>query len=691
MYRVISCITQEHDYVLVGLAALVCVLGASLSVILSQRLQGANGRRKQVQLGLTSMIGGATIWSTHFIAMLAYDPGYAHGYEPLATGGSLALAIIGVTIANYLTSYQLRGPLDIRGGLVFGLTISGMHYLGMSAYLLPGEIVWETPYMLASIFLGAALGSYAYHLIAKTVSVMGRIGTIATMVLAIVTMHFTAMSAITIKLSPYVDVPAEIISDSILGVLIMAVMAVILIIGFASASIEASIEAEKQGELQQAALHDPLTSLPNRLGLTQRMSEMASRLAIDERERAAVLTVDLDLFKEVNDLYGHAAGDKVLKVIAKRLADSLEEDEFIARSGGDEFVAIKHNFRRIGQVMAFAERLHCLITEPIDIGTVSTTVGASVGVATSFEDGRDLRELLHKSDIAMYRAKEDPATHVALFCMEMDQQSREKVRMIGDLRLACARDEFELVYQLQNDLSSLEPTGFEVLLRWNHPVQGVISPVVFIPLAEETGLIREIGLWVLRTACKEAASWYKPYRIAVNVAPQQLAQASFVEHVSDILMETGLQPERLELEITEASIIDDQAHTLKVMRSLKEMGIRIAMDDFGTGYSSLSTLQVFPFDKIKIDRSFVKDVHKDHQRAAIVRSTLLLGQALKIPVLAEGVEFADELAFLQRENCQSVQGFFFGKPMPLEKARELVAAPKDGKDAETQDQRKQAG
>lgn len=680
MYRVIGCLTQEHDLWLVALAALVCVLGSSLSVALCRRLIQANGRRKHIQLGLTSVIGGATIWSTHFIAMLAYDPGYAHGYEPIATAGSLAIAIIGMTVSNALLAYRLRGTYDVRSGVAFGLTVAAMHYLGMSAYLLPGEIVWEKPYLLVSLLLGAGLGALAYQRIAHAVTRWGWGSAILLMVTAICAMHFTAMGAITIKLSPFVDVPPKIISDSILGILVMAVMAVILMIGFASVSIEASWEVETQDQLQLAALHDPLTGLPNRLGLTQKMSELASRLSIDETERVAVLTIDLNLFKEINDLYGYAAGDRLLKVVAERLSSSLEEDEFVARAGGNEFVAIKRNFHRIGQVMAMAERLHCLIIEPIDIGTVATKIGASIGVATSFEDGRDMREIAGKSALAMSRAKEDPSANIALFSLEMDQQSREKVKMIGDLRLACARDEFELVYQLQNDLSSLEPTGFEVLLRWNHPIQGTISPTVFIPIAEETGLIREIGLWVLRTACREAASWDKPFKIAVNVAPQQLAQSTFVEHVSDILMETGLNPARLELEITEASIIDDKAHTLNVMHRLKAMGLRIAMDDFGTGYSSLATLQVFPFDKIKIDRSFVKDVHKDHQRAAIVRSTLLLGEALNIPVLAEGVEYEEELLFLQKENCQSVQGFYFGRPMKLEMARELANASDLAKD-----------
>lgn len=675
MYRVIGCLTQEHDLRLVALAAFVCVLGASLTVMLSRRLLQANGRRKQIQLGLTSVIGGATIWSTHFIAMLAYDPGYAHGYEPIATAGSLAVAIVGMTICNYLMAYQMRGAYDIRSGICFGLTVSAMHYLGMSAYLLPGEVIWEQGYLFASILLGAGLGAIAYQRITHAITRLGLIGGIGLVVSAICVMHFTAMGAITIKLSPYVDVPPKIISDPVLGILIMSVMAVILMIGFASVSIESSLEGEAKEQLTQAALHDPLTGLPNRMGLTQKMSELASKLIIDETERVAILTIDIDSFKEINDLYGHSVGDTVLKVIAGRLSKSEQEDEYVARSGGDEFVAIKRNFHRIGQVMAMAERLHGLISEPIEVGVALVSVEASIGVATSCEDGRDIRELLNKSMISMERAKEDPGAHVAMFSLEMDQQSRDKVKMIGDLRLACARDEFELVYQLQNDLSSLQATGFEVLLRWNHPIQGTISPLVFIPIAEETGLIREIGLWVLRTACREAASWYKPYKIAVNVAPQQLAQASFVEHVSDILMETGLDPERLELEITEASIIDDKTHTLQVMHRLKSMGIRIAMDDFGTGYSSLATLQVFPFDKIKIDRSFIKDVHKDHQRAAIVRSTLLLGEALQIPVLAEGVEYEEELQFLKKENCQSVQGFFFGKPMKLEKAREIVADP----------------
>lgn len=251
--------------------------------------------------------------------------------------------------------------------------------------------------------------------------------------------------------------------------------------------------------------------------------------------------------------------------------------------------------------------------------------------------------------------------------------------LVQDLRHALERREFELYYQLQNDLVTLDPIGFEALIRWNHPDRGIVSPAEFIPIAEETGLIRDIGLRVMHTACNEAASWADHLSIAVNVAPQQLLQPSFVENVSDILIESGLSPHRLEIEITEASIIDDQAHTLTIMERLKSMGVRIAMDDFGTGYSSLSTLQAFPFDKIKIDRSFVQGVHENPQRAAIVRSTLILGQALNTPILAEGVEDQNELDFLRRENCTSVQGFYFGRPMPCAAVRDLLAARENRK------------
>ncbi len=680
MYRLLDCITQQHHYGLVAVAAFICVIGSVLSVHMSARLTEWTGKRRLVQLPLAGLITGATIWSTHFIAMLAYEPGYDHAYEPVLTGLSLLVGVLGALTANAGLAFA-RGPAaPLMAGAIFGMTVSAMHYTGMKAYLLPGTILWSGGTVIVSVIIGAGLGAASYGLITRRMGgIAGRAWPALVMVLAICLMHFTGMSAIDIWLDSSIVVPPKTISETAMALLIFGVTGIILMIAMASASIEVNMEGETRTQLSHAALHDPLTGMPNRMWLNRKLEALKVQLQQDETTRVAIMTVDLNLFKEVNDLYGHAIGDAVLTRVALRLEALQGANEHVARVGGDEFVAIKTGFRRIEEIHAFAERLHASIIEPIDLDDVSLRVGASIGIATSLEDGRIPEELLHKSDVAMYRAKSEPDLPICLFNEEMDRRSRDKTQMVHDLRLALQHNEFELVYQLQNALDTLAPVGFEVLLRWNHPTRGRVSPVEFIPVAEETGLIRDIGRWVLREACREAAGWDHPYSIAVNVAPQQLVQPSFIEDVMDILMESGLDSARLELEITEASIIDDQAHTLKVMHKLKALGIRIAMDDFGTGYSSLAMLQTFPFDKIKIDRSFVQDVHKDAQRAAIVRSTLLLGAALQIPVLAEGVEVEDELSFLKNERCTSVQGYYFGRPMSRDDMRLIACASKDGK------------
>ncbi len=672
MYRIFACLTQEHHYGLLFLAVTVCVIGSSLTVLLLRRMIQAQAHRMWFLWALSSIIGGTTIWSTHFTAMLAYDPGVEHSYAFSATVLSLVIAAAGLLTTNgLLTIRRLRGRAVLAGGL-FGITVSAMHYLGMTAYQVPGHLIWEPERVAASVLAGAFFGAIAYHRVLHPVTRYCWLGGTLGLILAISSMHFTGMTAFTVLLDIGVEVPDEAISDVHLGTLITGVKAILFLVGFTSYNIEVNLEREARGRLHHAAMHDHLTGLPNRLRLSGMMEEVSVRLSEDTTYKAALLSIDLDLFKQINDVHGHATGDSVLRETARRLTSVAQESEFIARTGGDEFVAIKHGFRRKQEVTAFANRLHAAITEPIDLAEARIAQGASIGTANTIDDGQDLDALLFKSDQAMYRAKQHPDVHVCAFNAEIDRKNQERTHLVNDLRNALKNDELELVYQLQNSLSTLEPVGFECLLRWNHPTRGRVPPDAFIPLAEETGLIREIGLWVIRTACAVAVEWPHPFSIAVNVAPQQLIQPSFVEQVSDILIETGLPPERLELEITEASMIDDQAHTLKVMHALKGMGVRIAMDDFGTGYSSLATLQAFPFDKIKIDRSFITDVHLNEQRAAIVRSTLLLGAALRIPILAEGVETEQELAFLTTEQCASVQGFYFGKPLSLEEVEEAI-------------------
>lgn len=674
MYRLIECLTQEHHYGLLAVATLICVAGSCLTALIARKIVVASQNRKRIQIFLSGLMGGATIWSTHFLAMLAFEPGYPHGYDPALTAVSLLVAVCGLFGANIALGYARPKINYVLGGTIFGLTVAAMHYVGMFAYALPGDIKWNLMTVLLSVFMGSIFGISAFHRLVHPLTRFCWIGGGALLVLSICLMHFIGMTAFTLELSPLIEVPEAAMSDTTLGIVICSVTLVLFALGYIGIRLEDDADSDASAKIEATATIDALTLLPNRLGLTKHISDCKTALKRDETLRIAVLTMDIDRFKEVNELYGHAIGDAVLAQVTRRFSDVLVEGEFIARSGGDAFVATKKGFRRMEEVRAFAARLSAAFTAEFDLSEAAIFISGSIGIATTVDDGTDMDRLLQKSDIAMYRAKTDQDRNTVFFDVEMGQINRDRLLLINDLRHAAARGEFELVYQLQNDVASRQPCGFEVLLRWNHPKRGRISPAEFIPLAEETGLIRQIGLWVLRTACFEAAAWRVPLPIAVNVAPQQLVQPSFLENLSDTLMESRLKPELLELEVTEASIIDDQEHTLKIMHEIKAMNVCIAMDDFGTGYSSLATLQAFPFDKIKIDRSFVQDVHLDKQRAAIVRAVLLLGDALDIPILAEGVEVEAELAFLAREKCRYVQGFLFGKPLTLEEVRAFMRA-----------------
>ena len=673
MYRVIECLTQEHNYWLVGLAALVCVIGSSLSVLLLRRVLVSQAQIRATQVGLSAIMTGVTIWATHFIAMLAYDPGLPHAYEPAMTIVSLAIAALGTLAANIMMAYLKKDYRFLISGLVFGATVCGMHYTGMSAYILPGRPDWNASAVATSVLLGAAFGGLSYHRIAYPVTRICWLGAALSMVLAICTMHFFGMSAFTIVESPLLVVPDQAISDTALGLVVISITLIIFLIGFASLNIEQSIANQAHTELQSAVLKDVLTGLPNRHALHLALDRWTAKLTQDPTDQAAAITFNIDGFRHINELHGRATGDQLLIIAGQRIREELQPNDALFRADGDEFVVLSGGVRRIGQVSALADRITGYLNEGIEIDGIALLISFSAGIACSLSDGRDVEILVQKSGVALAQAKSYPDVKTQIFDADMQNQSRSRLELQSDLRNAADKGEFELVYQKQNALPSRDLVGFEVLLRWNHPVRGRVSPGEFIPVAEQTGMIRDIGLWVMRTACEEAARWPVPMSVAVNVAPQQLIQPSFVESVSDILFETRLPPERLELEITEASIIDDAEHTLRVMHRLKVMGLRIAMDDFGTGYSSLAALQSFPFDKIKIDRSFVQDVHLNTQRAAIVRATVLIGKALEIPVLAEGAELEEEVDFLTKEGCGYVQGFYFGTPLPLDAVHETIA------------------
>jgi diguanylate cyclase (GGDEF)-like protein len=404
----------------------------------------------------------------------------------------------------------------------------------------------------------------------------------------------------------------------------------------------------------------------------ERLDEVMSALHPGQQQ-VAVVSIDLDGFKEVNDAFGHGVGDQLLSELGRRLKASVGENEMVARFGGDEFVAFKL-IRHQRQLSDFITRLQRALTGMLRLAQTDIVPGASLGVALFPGDAIDRAQLLNNADLAMYRAKKSLDEKICYYEANMDEASRARRAMARDLWVALEQGQFFLNFQIQQAVSGDEITGYEVLLRWQHPTQGLIPPATFIPVAEECGAISAIGDWVLEHACREAVLWNLQPRIAVNLSALQLSNAGLVEKVRAVLAATGLPAHRLELEVTETALIADRDRALHLLQQLKAMGVTIAMDDFGSGYSSLETLRSFPFDKIKLDRSFINELETSQQAKAFVRAILALGHSLNVAVLAEGVETEAQRAILEEEGCQEGQGYLFGYPALLSRLGELDQA-----------------
>ena len=426
-----------------------------------------------------------------------------------------------------------------------------------------------------------------------------------------------------------------------------------------------------QARIEHLAHYDALTNLPNR-SLFQRHAE-GLLLETDGRE-FAILYIDIDEFKRINDTLGHLIGDEFLKGVAERLRQSVGPEDFIARLGGDEFAILQHGVESAEDVHALVARIYQALRTPFDCHGHQLSSDASIGIAIAPRDGTDLFDLLKNADLAMYAAKAAGRRTYRFFDPAMEQQANHRRELEADLRAALAQGSFELHYQPQVDLRSDRVTGCEALLRWRHPVRGMVSPADFVPVAEETGLIEEIGQWVLRTACAEAAAWPADVRIAVNVSPIQFRSETLSLKVAAALAETGLDPRRLELEITEAVLIADDDAALATLNQLRALGVHIALDDFGTGYSSLQYLQRFPFDKIKIDRSFVKEVTRNSSSASIIRAVVSIAADRSMVTTAEGVETLQQRETVQNLGCTQMQGFLFSAARPAQEIRALLAS-----------------
>ncbi|HEX5506964.1 MAG TPA: EAL domain-containing protein [Pseudolabrys sp.] len=919
MLRVFNCLSSQHDWRLVLLAGVVCFLTCIAAVNLFHRARATSGHSRAVWIATAGFATGVGIWATHFIGILAFDPNIPLAYGIFLTIASLLAAIVVVTVGLAIAIYDDRRWSAAAGGVIVGLGIVIMHYLGMAALEMSGTIIWAPDLIALSVLYGVGFGAAALEVMSRSAGTRGLMAGAALLTIAIISMHFTGMGAVGIIPDSIDRVTPSSFSEASLSLAIAAVTASVLAMCIVGAwsdrrtkdkldeqnklldgalnnmsqglcmfdadskllvwnqryldmySIDASrvrrgstvsdllgarlaagtfpldprsyendlcssiaegnafarnvelsdgriiavinqpmeaggwvathediterkkaerelehtrafldtiienvpspiivksipnlrcllvnraaeavlgfdrnailgkltseimpegaaeiIEAEdrkaiasdrpifrdehtittpgngsrivtstrlsvtgpdgksrylitllrdrtqsKKHEAQIAHLshHDPLTDLPNRAAFSECLAGLFEQAQFTN-DGFAVLSADLDRFKEINDVFGGGIGDEFLSKVARRLQDACE-GAFLARVGGDEFAMVTAAGPQPATAAALVDRITAAFASEVDVKGHSLKASLTIGVAVYPTDGVDSTSLVANADAALYRAKSEARGSIKFFEVSMDKQLREKRVLQQDLRNAIMRDELELYYQPQAKIGG-GVTGFEALVRWHHPRLGLVPPGKFIPLAEESGMIWPLGQWILRTACREAATWPRPLGIAVNLSPAQFHNGDLTNFVHETLLATGLSPGRLELEITEGVLIGDFSRAVTTLRRLKSFGVRIAMDDFGTGYSSLSYLQSFPFDKIKIDQAFIANLNHREQSAAIIRAVIGLGRGLNLPVLAEGVETEEQLAFLTAESCDEIQGFLIGKPEPIEFYAEAV-------------------
>jgi diguanylate cyclase (GGDEF)-like protein len=795
MYQVLNCLSTEHDWRLVALAGTICFLASAVAISLFDRARSSQGRSRLIWLGLDACVAGCGIWATHFVAMLAYDPGTGAGYSIRVTALSLVFAVAVTGAGLGLALSDPRKSFAAIGGAIVGLGVAAMHYTGMLALELPARVEWSPDIVVASVVFGSVFGALALLVTSFRDSPRRSILATVLLTLAIVSHHFTAMGALTLIPDPSIVFEGMQVSPGALSFLVASAAFIILGVSLAGAImdrrakgalrrqkvlLDTALENMSQGlcmfdargdivlfnerftgmmgemilsfrgksllellrlaktagewdgdpdhffaklmaeacagesvtrvferrkrairmvnqpmkgggwvstfeditEWQQAqeqishmARHDALTNLPNRTLFRERL-ERALQLA-KRGEPLAVLCLDLDHFKEINDSLGHPVGDALLNAVAARLHDCLTDSDTVARLGGDEFAIVQlcGNCEPTA-VAALASQIVEIVAAPYDIDGHHLVIGVSIGIAMAPDDGDNPDELLKRADLALYRAKADGRGTYRFFEAGMDARAQARRLMELDLRAALRREEFEVYYQPIFDLASDETAAFEALARWNHPERGLIQPGQFIPIAEETGLIVQLGDWVLRRACREAAGWSKPASVAVNLSPVQFRNPNLAASVKSALVESGLPPHRLELEITESVLLQNSESTRAVLLELREHGVKISLDDFGTGYSSLSYLRSFPFDKIKIDRSFVSELASSDDSMAIIRAVTGLGKSLGMVTTAEGVETAEQLALLRREGCTQAQGYLFSKPRPAPEVERLLSGPR---------------
>ncbi|GGC13244.1 diguanylate cyclase [Novosphingobium endophyticum] len=803
MLRVYSCIAQDHNLLLVVVAGIICLLAVFTAFSASLRAAQIASRRA-VYVVTAALVSGLGIWATHFIAMLAYEPGLTIAYDIPKTLLSALTAVV-ISGAGWTVALRERPAMAPLGGAIIGTGIAAMHYLGMSAVQLNGEILWDDNLVIVSGGLGVGLAACAVWLHRRKPKDPNFAASFL-LALAICSLHFTGMAAVTIYPHQGIDVAPQSIDSQALAVIITLATLVMLGLGAGivlfdrklaanqlaeaqqSEALAAEIlrgasererltaELKRQVEISKAALdnmaqglsmydaddrlvvinrrhaelydlldeplepgtpfaevskrmtslgvvrrtvvssldtkvdearrvvrhelhmpdgriiefhrcslpgggwvathddvtearaanqqiaylaaHDTLTGLPNRATFFSQLDVYAKR-----GQHFAVHTIDLDRFKEVNDTLGHPLGDEILKGAAARLRELTGKQDVVTRLGGDEFAVMQIDIAS-STPAELAGRIVERLSEPFEFEGHTIVIGASVGISVAPTDGADAEELLKLSDLALYSAKNESRGTYRFFERGMDSRLCARRQLEEDLRVAIREGQFEVHYQPLLDASTGTIRCCEALVRWRHPSRGLVAPADFIATAEDSGLIIPIGEWVLRQACQDAATWPADVRVAVNVSPAQFKRGDLIAMTVSALSAAGLEPTRLELEITEAVLLHDETWVLSALKQLTALGVRIVMDDFGTGYSSLNYLRRFPFNKIKIDRSFVADLVDTPDAFSIIQATILLSQKLGMEVTAEGVETPEQMQILTDEGCTQIQGYHVSRPVP---------------------------
>ncbi|EJJ4225234.1 EAL domain-containing protein [Salmonella enterica] len=673
---------SEYNHILVAVSFAVAIFASYTALNMAGRVAGSARSSARIWLMGGGFALGVGIWAMHFVGMLAMDHAMNMRFDPFLTGLSMLIAIGSSLFALWLVSAEkLRLRRLLPGTLMMGLGISAMHYTGMAALQFSSTIVWNSAWIALSIIIALLASCAALWLTFRlrhegTDAALRRAGAAVLMGIAIAGMHYAGMKAAHFPQNWPMEHRG--VDGNWLAILVsvvaLTILGITLLVSLFDARLQArtallaSSLAQANRELAQLALHDTLTRLPNRVLLEDRLEQAISK-ANREGTPFALLFMDLDGFKTVNDAYGHDIGDKLLVAVTHRLNQPLSGQFTLARIGGDEFVLLAE-VSAPDDAASLASALVHSIDAPFTIDPYELIVTLSVGIALYPLDGKNERELMFNADAAMYHTKHSGRNGYHFFQPSMNMLAQTQLQRMNDLWLALERKELKLVYQPKFQAPAGPIVGFEALLRWHHPEQGVLNPDQFLPLAEKTGLIVAIGSWVIDEACRQLREWHlqghSSWSVAVNLSALQFEQPGLVDTITQSLARHSIRPDLLILEITETTAMKKPEQSIVILTRLTEMGVKASIDDFGTGYSSLLYLKRLPACELKIDRAFVHELSEAGDGSTIVAAIVALAKALNLQIVAEGVENEAQQQFLTQLGCHTLQGFLLGKPRTAE-------------------------